>query len=371
MAVYNSKLKPNAFITVEDYAEWADIKMSMIQVPQAEVKASLVVQDLTYTSKENGIDGNEVSIEYVGGALAGAEIVTLTDHKITVQIEDGVSTAEQIKTALEGHAVISLFSVEYIVEEILDVGDVSFDPQQFVDELIVKARVQSVSSEQNLEGGLNDIPFEDDVEARIKRVEKVINTACDKIEKAIGGPVLAKQYQEDCDGQDSNMIVPSYYPIISVEEVKIDYNRLFDDTSIIEPESYVLQGEPDHRQSLDDPTRVLGSNISLRDDDDKNIVGRIFTGSSVSAIRVNYTAGWGKDLEDVPYDLKHAAVLVCEYYLAQRENRDLGVMSKSVKGQYYMKLKDGLPESVCELVDPYVDIGFGKSNKMQTNFFGL
>lgn len=63
--------------------------------------ASLVVQDLTYTADTAGAAGNSITIAYTGGATAGAEVVTVVGSAISVQIETGVSTATQVKTAVD------------------------------------------------------------------------------------------------------------------------------------------------------------------------------------------------------------------------------------------------------------------------------
>lgn len=64
----------------------------------ANVLAFAVIQDLTYTARRFGQD---VSVEYVGGGTAGFETVSVVDRAITVTIEDTVSTANQIKAAVE------------------------------------------------------------------------------------------------------------------------------------------------------------------------------------------------------------------------------------------------------------------------------
>lgn len=79
-----------------------NIDMSNIDV-YAGVTATLVVQDLTYDASGVGTDGNSISIEYVGGGTAGAEVVNVTGNAIEVEIEDGVSTATQIKAAVDGN----------------------------------------------------------------------------------------------------------------------------------------------------------------------------------------------------------------------------------------------------------------------------
>lgn len=66
------------------------------------VKASKIIQDLTYTADAKGSAGNAINITYVTGGAAGSEVVSVSTNDITVTIEDGVSTATQIKAALDG-----------------------------------------------------------------------------------------------------------------------------------------------------------------------------------------------------------------------------------------------------------------------------
>ena len=64
-------------------------------------KAAKTIQNLIYTAVTTGLGGNAISIAYTTGALAGAEVVSVIGNAISVQIESGVSTAAQIKTAIE------------------------------------------------------------------------------------------------------------------------------------------------------------------------------------------------------------------------------------------------------------------------------
>lgn len=66
--------------------------------------ASVVIQDLTYTADTAGAAGNNITIEYVGGGTAGSETVSVAGSVIEVTIEDGVSTATQVKAAIDGEA---------------------------------------------------------------------------------------------------------------------------------------------------------------------------------------------------------------------------------------------------------------------------
>ena len=65
-------------------------------------KASQVIQDLTYVAKAAGQDGNLITVAYTTGGSNGAEVVTVVNNAISVQIEDSVSTANQINTAILG-----------------------------------------------------------------------------------------------------------------------------------------------------------------------------------------------------------------------------------------------------------------------------
>ncbi len=65
------------------------------------VKASKVVQDLTYTADATGAAGNAITIAYTAGATAGSEVVSVIGTAISVQIATGVSTATQIKAAVD------------------------------------------------------------------------------------------------------------------------------------------------------------------------------------------------------------------------------------------------------------------------------
>jgi hypothetical protein len=82
------------------YAAGINVTMDNVTVYPG-VASSLVVQDLTYTCDQVGVDGDNISIEYTPGGTAGSEVVSVTGFAISVQIDSGVSTATQIKAAIE------------------------------------------------------------------------------------------------------------------------------------------------------------------------------------------------------------------------------------------------------------------------------
>lgn len=66
------------------------------------IPGSVVVQDLTYSTDANTDAYNGKSITYTTGATAGAEVVTVSgSDNVSIQIENGVSTATQIKAACD------------------------------------------------------------------------------------------------------------------------------------------------------------------------------------------------------------------------------------------------------------------------------
>jgi hypothetical protein len=69
----------------------------------AETAASRTLQSaLTFTAAANqGVSGNSITYTFTGGATAGAEVVTVSGTAITIQVESGVSTATQVKTAYD------------------------------------------------------------------------------------------------------------------------------------------------------------------------------------------------------------------------------------------------------------------------------
>jgi hypothetical protein len=62
--------------------------------------ATLLKGGVTYTAVASDNTGNNIRVRYTAGATAGAEVVTVAGNDITVQIEDGVSSITQVRTAV-------------------------------------------------------------------------------------------------------------------------------------------------------------------------------------------------------------------------------------------------------------------------------
>lgn len=66
--------------------------------------ATLTKGGVTYTAVATDNTGNLISVAYTGGATAGAEVVTVVGNAISVQIQSGVSTITQVRTAVNAAA---------------------------------------------------------------------------------------------------------------------------------------------------------------------------------------------------------------------------------------------------------------------------
>lgn len=104
------------------------------------VFSSLVQGNLTFTAKEKGVDGDNITIALVDGGTAGSETVDVTGTDIVVNMDDGVSTAQQIADALEAsEEAMALIGVEIAEGE--------------------EATAQAAFAEDALENGADSYPY--------------------------------------------------------------------------------------------------------------------------------------------------------------------------------------------------------------------
>lgn len=78
-----------------------------VSVPTS-TAAALTLGGVTYTAVATDNSGNLISVAYTGGATAGAEVVTVVGKAISVQIENGVSSITQVRTAVNLSAPAAL-----------------------------------------------------------------------------------------------------------------------------------------------------------------------------------------------------------------------------------------------------------------------
>lgn len=92
--------------------------------------ATLTEQDLTFTVTGIGTGGNAASLEYTPGGTAGAEVVSNVGLAFSVQIQSGVSTATQIKAALDAYPTF-LINVVTTISGVGGNAQTTFGPTSF------------------------------------------------------------------------------------------------------------------------------------------------------------------------------------------------------------------------------------------------
>lgn len=203
-------------------------------------------------------------------------------------------------------------------------------------------------------------------------IERLINTACERVEKYIDSPVLTREFIEFHDGNNSNVIIPSQYPVTEIVEIKIDFNRDFDSATAVRAENYVLRGLPSMKIQGEDPEILIqGSDIVLRDDSNVAILGRIFSGSVIQSIKLTYKAGRGETADELPSDLVQATLMLVEHLYMLRENRELNVKSKSNMGGQGYTREPGMPKEIAEMLDVYKDMALPPVSQPQRNTFKI
>ena len=103
-----SGINLNPTISSAGYAVGLNVTMDNV-TPAPGNESELTVQDLTYTFISVG-NNNYHTMAYTSGATAGSEVVSILGSDITIQIEDGVSTATQIKTAIDATGLVTIIN---------------------------------------------------------------------------------------------------------------------------------------------------------------------------------------------------------------------------------------------------------------------
>jgi len=157
----------------------------------------------------------------------------------------------------------------------------------------------------------------------------ILNAAYKAAVNYIGQDLNATAYTEYHDGDDSDTILLDNYPIISVETVFDDTDRLFDPTNypstIFDSDDYAFYANTGKLRLL---------------------AGFTFTGG-VQNIQVRYTAGY----LDVPYDAVRGLILLAAYY-AQRAGSE-GRTNETLGGRSVGYEAQPIPLYIRQLLLPY------------------
>lgn len=90
------------FYTILISSDFVDADLEEV-VAVSEVKSYRKIQDILYTSKLTGDSGDAITINYDTGGTSGGATVSVASNDITVEIEDGVTTAATIAAAIAAY----------------------------------------------------------------------------------------------------------------------------------------------------------------------------------------------------------------------------------------------------------------------------
>lgn len=139
-------------------------------------------------------------------------------------------------------------------------------------------------------------------------IELFINAASDDIERYCQRQFKSQSYTEYHHGRNQNILLLDQYPIISVTELRIDFEADFTSSdSLIDSDDYRI-GDANN-------TIIL-------------VNGQVFS-KGFHNIRVIYTAGFST----IPSSLENACLWIVAYYNRMREGQNIGRTSKSKEGE--------------------------------------
>jgi hypothetical protein len=139
-------------------------------------------------------------------------------------------------------------------------------------------------------------------------IELFVNSASDDIERYCQRQFKSQSYTEYHHGRNQNILLLDQYPIISVTELRIDFEAEFTSLDSLIPVS-------DYRIGDSNNTLVL-------------VNGQVFS-KGFHNIRVIYTAGFST----IPSSLENACLWIVAYYNRMREGQNIGRTNKSKEGE--------------------------------------
>lgn len=149
-------------------------------------------------------------------------------------------------------------------------------------------------------------------------LESLINRASDFVETYTGGPVINKTITVDLDGDGSDEIALPYYPVQSISSILVDGVDMTANADFY-PEGFLF----------------------FKD-------GNTFNPGRKN-VHVVYSAGHGAGMDEIPQDIKQAALLIVHYWY-KRDSLDY---SQSYGESEVIIGKWRFPSTALQMLDPY------------------
>ncbi len=162
-----------------------------------------------------------------------------------------------------------------------------------------------------------------------ERLDLLIDWITERAKGIIGRDLEKKERTELLDGAGGTVIILPVIPVEEVKSISLDAQRNFQ--ASIEPEEFTVNKETGVIE-LHNHVSPVGS----------------------KTIKVVYTAGWEQD--DVPADLKMAAIEAISWNLSRLHDRQFGIKSQTTPDGVNLGYEMVLPLGAQKIFESYRDV---------------
>lgn len=166
------------------------------------------------------------------------------------------------------------------------------------------------------------------------RLNLAIAGASVAIESYCGRLFRARELTEYYDGKGFDTLFLNQYPVISITGIWDDLDRLFEDSSKMDADSYYLDAENGMVKIIAPQSAVFGTGV--------------FT-PGIANVKVVYNAGYSV----IPDDLQLAAGILATHYYFLFKDKKLGVLSRSVEAKSIQFNIGRFPPEIMETLEKY------------------
>lgn len=155
----------------------------------------------------------------------------------------------------------------------------------------------------------------------------LLNVGYKRIEKYISRQVIAKEYTEYYDGDNSGKLLLRKWPVIEVDSIYVDAERDFSSDTLVDPDNYFVDTDSDTSIGVVEIFKHGGSNPG-------------WFSKGIKNIKVVYTAGW----LEAPAPLLHALCLFVAWHYKHSGNE--AIRQASIGGFSKTFENDDLPPHI-------------------------
>lgn len=161
-------------------------------------------------------------------------------------------------------------------------------------------------------------------------IDRLVNAAYKLLESYIHHPLLAADYTEYYDGDNTNSLVLRNYPIISITSIHDDTGRDFASDSLIDSTYYIYENNSNDRMG----------EVRLWQ-------GVDYFAKGVQNVKIVYRAGYAT----IPADAAQACIMLVDWLMNRAGT--MGKTAESLGGKSESYERELLPLHIRQMVQPY------------------